>query len=130
MAILDTFKKKKTDTAKSQAVVTPAQPVEKKPITGSRTSGNPFIIVRPFITEKAVMLSDQRKYVFLVDRHAPAAEVKKSIESLYKVDVQSINMINIVKRKANRRSRVKQLVPIRKAVVTLAKGQELDIIPK
>jgi len=136
MAILDAFKKKNKDVSpdveksgdEAGKDVTTKE-LNSAPIVSIR-SGNSFVIKQPLISEKAVALSDDRKYVFLVDRGASASEVRKAVESIYKVTVDKVNMITIVKRKPNRRSRTQIKIPIRKAVVTLSKGQELDIIPK
>lgn len=87
------------------------------------------MIRRPWVTEKAVALSRIRQYVFLVDGKASALEVKKAVQDLYSVTVEDVHMINVTRRKMNR-GRPGKSVRMRKAVVTLAEGQELDIVPK
>lgn len=90
---------------------------------------NKFIVKYPIISEKATDLSQLGKYVFLVDKDASAPEVKKVIESNYKVNVTDINVIN-AKPKRRRLGRSVGVKPgYKKAIVTLKKGQKLDIMP-
>jgi large subunit ribosomal protein L23 len=91
---------------------------------------NPYILKRPVITEKSVALAQaENKYTFEVDRLANKDQIKEAIEVLYKVDVQNINTIRGHRvRKATGRKRMKVTVaPTKKAVVTLKKGQKIDI---
>lgn len=54
------------------------------------------IIVRPVITEKSTLLKDSNnQYVFEVRRDANKIEIKRAIESLFKVKVLSVNIINM-----------------------------------
>ncbi len=90
---------------------------------------NTFLVHHPIISEKATAISVMRKYMFLVDKHATASEVKKIIEAQYKVKVLKVNMIN-VKPKKRRLGRSTGTKPgIRKAIVTLKEGQKLDVLP-
>lgn len=90
---------------------------------------NRFLVKNPIITEKAHDLSALGKYVFLVDKKATAPEVKKVIETVYKVTVKKVNVLN-VKPKKRRLGRSVGVKPgYRKAVVTLVEGQKLDVLP-
>ncbi len=90
---------------------------------------NASLVHHPIISEKATAISAMRKYMFLVDKHATASEVKKIIEAQYKVKVLKVNMIN-VKPKKRRLGRSTGTKPgIRKAIVTLKVGQKLDVLP-
>ena len=81
----------------------------------------------PVITEKATILSDQNKVVFKVHKNASKNSIKKNIEKIFKVKVVKINTI---KKKAknkivrNKRSKRKGF---KKAIVTLKKGQNIDL---
>lgn len=91
---------------------------------------NKFIIKQPLITEKGTSLSHLGQYLFRVDGEANKSEVKKTIESIYKVKVVNVRMIN-VKSKRRRLGRTMGKKPgYKKAIVTLAKGQKLDIMPQ
>jgi len=88
-----------------------------------------FVIKNPLITEKSYRLSADGKYVFLVDIHTNKAEVKKAIKTLYKVDAVSVN--TIISREKNKHYGPK-ITPgsrYKKAIVTLKKGQKIDVMP-
>lgn len=85
------------------------------------------IIKRPLITEKTTKLVETGKYTFEVMQGVNKVEIKKAIEELFKVTVESINVIN-VRKKARRVGKHSGFAPaVRKAVVTLQKGQTLDV---
>jgi len=84
-------------------------------------------IIAPIITEKATLLSDQNKVVFKVPLTATKDEVKAAIEALFKVKVVSVNTIR-VKGKTKRFRGVEGCrSDIKKAIVTLAAGQSIDV---
>lgn len=91
-----------------------------------------FLIKYPIITEKSTSLSGFGKYVFLVQKNSTAPEVKKAVESAYKVNVTKIHIIN-TKPKPRQWSRGTRIVSkkagYKKAIVTLKTGQKLDILP-
>ncbi|OGY62232.1 MAG: 50S ribosomal protein L23 [Candidatus Harrisonbacteria bacterium RIFCSPHIGHO2_01_FULL_44_13] len=90
---------------------------------------NKFLVKHPIITEKATDLSHLGKYVFLVDDEASSPEIKKIIETKYGIDVIRVNVIN-AKPKKRRLGRNQGVKPgYKKAIVTLKKGQKLDIMP-
>ena len=85
------------------------------------------IIARPVITEKAAMGSEHGQVTFNVPLTATKPQIKAAVESLFEVKVKGVNtMITKGKRKifkgtAGQRSDVK------KAIVTLEKGQTIDV---
>lgn len=89
---------------------------------------NPFIIKKPWVTEKAARLNEQGQYVFLVAGTATKPEIKKAIKELYKVDAISVNVVNRpAKRKRFRGVMRSSGDGERKAIVTLKEGQKIDI---
>ncbi len=87
------------------------------------------IIKNPIITEKATMLSADRKYVFLVANHATKPEIKKALQHIYKVNVENVQVVN-TRPKPRRMGAHTNLKPgYRKAIVTLKEGQKLDVLP-
>ena len=85
------------------------------------------IIVRPLITEKTTKLIEQNKYTFEVKQGSNKVEVAKAVEELWQVKVVAVNMIN-TQRKTRRVGKYEGLRPaVQKAVVTLAKGDKLDV---
>jgi len=90
----------------------------------------PLVLRAPQITEKAVVLQDLNQYVFKVADNASKPEVRKAIEEVYGVDVLKVRMINIpAKRKRLGRSLGWQ-GGYRKAMVTVKKGQNIEILPR
>ncbi|MDO9430611.1 MAG: 50S ribosomal protein L23 [Pseudomonadota bacterium] len=84
-------------------------------------------ILSPVITEKATMLSEQNKVVFRVANDATKDEIAAAVEALFKVNVTKVNTL-VVKGKTKRfRGRPGRRSDVKKAVVTLAEGQSIDI---
>jgi large subunit ribosomal protein L23 len=89
---------------------------------------NKTLVKYPHLTEKASILSENNQYVFVVAKEATASEVKKVITETYKVKVDGVRMIN-TKSKLKRIGRGMGVKPgIRKAIVTLKKGEKIDIL--
>ena len=84
-------------------------------------------IRNPIITEKATILSDQNKTVFKVHSKANKKTIKKNIEKLFKVNVVKINIINKQNRKKLTRGRKINVKGYKKAIITLKKGQTIDL---
>lgn len=77
------------------------------------------IIIKPIITEASMAMGNDKKYVFRVMKDAKKPEIAKAIEELFKVDVQSVNTIN-VKRKPKKLGRSSGYTSSwKKAIVTL-----------
>jgi large subunit ribosomal protein L23 len=86
------------------------------------------VIRYPVVTEKSTDLKDQQnKYVFKVDVHATKAEVKKSIEAIFKVTVTKVNTLNMSGKLKRFRGITARRVDYKKAVVSIAKDQKIDI---
>ena len=86
------------------------------------------IIKAPVITEKAGSLAQMKnQYVFKVDSRANKTEIKQAIEKLFKVKVREVRTIN-VKPKKRRVGRYQGLTKReKKAIVTLAEGQTINL---
>ena len=84
-------------------------------------------ILSPVITEKATYLSDQNKVVFQVAKDATKSEIAEAIQELFKVTVVKVNTL-VVKGKTKRwRGRPGRRSDVKKAIVTLAEGQSIDV---
>ena len=84
-------------------------------------------ILNPLITEKSTNLSEMNKIVFKVNRSANKKSVKKNIEKIFKVNVVKINIINKQSRLKISRGRKIRVQGYKKAIVTLKKGQNIDL---
>ena len=84
-------------------------------------------IVAPVITEKATMLSEQNKVVFRVSRDATKPQIAEAIENLFKVTVVKVNTLNVKGKTKRFRGREGRRSDVKKAIITLAAGQSIDI---
>ena len=84
-------------------------------------------IIGPVITEKSTNLSSLTKLVFKVIDSANKKNLKKNIEKIFKVNVTKINIINKKRRIKFTRGRITRVKGYKKAIVTLKKGQSIDL---
>ena len=84
-------------------------------------------IISPLITEKATHLSALNKIVFKINKKANKISIKKNIEKIFKVDVIKVNIINKQNRTKTTRGKKVKVQGYKKAIVTLKKGQNIDL---
>ena len=84
-------------------------------------------ILSPFVTEKSTNLSDQNKIIFKVPNKTNKINLKKNIEKIFKVNVTKINIINKQPRKKIVRGKKVKVMGYKKAIITLKKGQNIDL---
>lgn len=85
------------------------------------------VVRRPVITEKATMVTEFNQVTFLVATDATKPEIKAAVEKLFKVKVTAVNTL-LQKGKVKRfRGRLGQRAMTKKAIVTLAEGQTIDV---
>jgi large subunit ribosomal protein L23 len=85
------------------------------------------LILAPVITEKSTLGSEHRQVTFRVPMKSTKPEIKAAVEGLFKVSVTAVNTL-VVKGKTKRfRGTVGQRSDYKKAVVTLAEGQSIDV---
>ncbi len=84
-------------------------------------------IRNPIITEKATILSEQNKTVFKVHEKANKKNIKKNIEKIFKVNVTKVNIINRKTKVKIKQGRKTYKSGYKKAIVTLKKGQSIDL---
>ncbi len=84
-------------------------------------------IISPIVTEKSTNQSELNKVVFKVNKKFNKKLIKKNIEKIFKVEVTKINIVNKKpKTKVTRGKKVKA-PGFKKAIVTLKKGQNIDL---
>ncbi len=81
----------------------------------------------PIITEKATGLSEQNKVIFKVHENASKNSIKKNIEKIFKVKVIKINTINKKSKNKIVRGKLGIKKGFKKAIVTIKKGQTIDL---
>jgi large subunit ribosomal protein L23 len=80
------------------------------------------------ITEKSTILQEGGKYVFQVALKANKVEVKQAVETTFSVKVMDVNMTKIRGRVRRYGPRLKKMPDIKKAVVTLRRGDRIQVI--
>ena len=85
-------------------------------------------ILRPIVTEKATMASENGQVTFAVPLRATKPEIKAAVEMLFDVEVIAVNTI-LLKGKAKMwKGRPGRRSDMKKAMVTLAEGQTIDVM--
>jgi large subunit ribosomal protein L23 len=89
------------------------------------------VLRKPLITEKSSFQSSKlNQYAFEVNGAATKAQIKEAVEMLYDVTVRRVNVLNIPARRTRRARSRRVLVrrtQVKKAIVTLARGQTIDV---
>jgi large subunit ribosomal protein L23 len=87
------------------------------------------IIKKPIVTEKSSLLKEQNnRYTFAVDIDANKYQIKQAIESLFGVKVESVHTANYKGKSKRMRASVGYKSDWKKAIVKLAKGQEIQMV--
>ena len=88
------------------------------------------VIVRPVVSEKSYAQLEANRYTFLVHPDANKTQIKQAIESIWNVRVTNVNTMNR-KGKVKRGGRYRQVTGTRanqkRAIVTLAEGDQIEI---
>jgi large subunit ribosomal protein L23 len=85
------------------------------------------VILSPHITEKSTLASEQNAVVFKVAKDATKPQIKEAIEAIYDKKVVAVNTL-VAKGKTKRwKGKAYQRSDVKKAIVTLAEGEMIDI---
>ena len=86
------------------------------------------VLVAPIVSEKATMIADKTNSVtFKVLQDATKFEIKAAVQLMFKVDVQSVAVLNIKGKTKRFGKSMGRRDNLRKAYVTLKPGQELNL---
>ena len=86
------------------------------------------VLVAPIVSEKATMIAEKSNSVtFKVLQDATKYEIKAAVQLMFKVDVQSVAVLNIKGKTKRFGKSMGRRDNIRKAYVTLKPGQELNL---
>jgi len=88
------------------------------------------ILIKPLVTEKISDLNEKGQYGFVVDNKANKVEIKKAVEKMYGVNVESVNTLRYAGKKKTRYTK-KQIISgrtpsFKKAIVKVAEGEVID----
>jgi large subunit ribosomal protein L23 len=85
------------------------------------------VIVAPHITEKSTLASEHNAVVFKVTNDATKPQIKAAVEALFGVKVKAVNTLNQKGKTKRWKGRPYRRTDVKKAVVTLAEGQTIDV---
>jgi large subunit ribosomal protein L23 len=85
------------------------------------------IIIRPLITEKNTNLMEFNKYSFEVMRDSTKPQIKQAVESIFNVSVLHVHTLNVRGKKRRRGREFGYQRDWKKAIVTLAEGDTIDL---
>jgi large subunit ribosomal protein L23 len=86
------------------------------------------VLLKPVISEKSVMETERNNYTFAVAKDANKFQIKAAVEEQFKVDVLGVRVISVKPKQKRRGRRQMGTVPgWRKAVVTIAAGQKIEL---
>ena len=85
------------------------------------------VLLAPVVSEKSYALLDQNTYTFIVHPDANKTEIKIAVERVFKVKVTSVNTLNRQGKRRRTRTGVGQRKSTKRAIVSVAEGQRIDI---
>ncbi len=93
------------------------------------SKGRMYELIRgPVVTEKTTLISEHNQVTFWVSLDANKFEIKAAVENLFKVKVTAVNTLRRKGKVKIFRGRAGKQVDTKKAIVTLAEGQSIDIM--
>ena len=110
-----------------QEVVKEEKKVIKKAERKENTKNAYKVLFRPIVTEKGTYLASHNKYLFEVAPKTNKIEIKKAIKAVYGADVLCVNIVNLSGKKVRYGKTRGQTKDRKKAIVTLAKGQTIEV---
>lgn len=88
------------------------------------------VLIKPLVTEKLSALNEKGRFAFLVDRDANKVEIKRAVEQMYGVTVESVNTMIAASKPKNRYTKSQvvngRTATYKKAIVKVAEGEFID----
>ncbi len=86
------------------------------------------VLLRPVVSEKSVIETERNNYTFAVARDANKFQIKAAVEAEFKVDVLGVRVLSVKPKQKRRGRKTLGMVPgWRKAIVTIAAGQKIEL---
>ena len=85
------------------------------------------VLLRPVVSEKSYGLLDEGKYTFVVSPDANKTQIKQAVEEVFRVKVTGVNTLNRQGKRRRTRFGWGKRVDTKRAIVTLAEGDRIDI---
>lgn len=129
--------KKKEEGKRAQKPVLAQESVQVKkeaapqPQAVSRVAGDlAHVLRRPHISEKAGILAERNEYVFVISSDADKRQVKAAVEERYKVKVAHVRTMTMPSKQRRVGGRMGEKSGFRKAIVKLAEGHTIEVLPR
>jgi len=88
------------------------------------------VLKKPLVTEKVSALNEKGQYGFVVDINANKVEIKRAVEDMYGVTVESVNTMKYQGKNKSRYTKSRVIAgranSFKKAIVTVAEGEVID----
>ncbi len=135
MSILNIFKKKPVKKVakkekKPKKAVEPTPKAVPKKIRKKQIGSAVLVLKSPHITEKATALMGKNQYVFKIFPKANKQMIKRAVEQIYDVDVVNVRIVSIPGKQKRLGKTKGWKQGYRKAIVSLKKGDEIEMIPR
>ena len=85
------------------------------------------VIIKPVVSEKSYAGSDRGKYTFAVNPDANKVQIKRAVEDIFRVKVTTVNTLTRTGKRQRTRTGYGRRSDQKRAIVTLAQGQTIDI---
>ncbi len=85
------------------------------------------VVLRPVVTEKSTLGQEHNQVTFRVPLSATKPEIKGAVERLFKVKVEAVNTVRQKGKIKRFRGRIGRRPDFKKAIVSLAEGQSIDV---
>ncbi|MET9828887.1 50S ribosomal protein L23 [Streptomyces sp. NPDC006385] len=85
------------------------------------------VLIKPVVSEKSYALLDENKYTFIVAPGSNKTQIKQAVETVFEVKVTGVNTINRQGKRKRTRTGFGQRASTKRAIVTLAEGDRIDI---
>lgn len=121
-------KKEKPIEKKAETLVSAEKPAIAKDLKGDQFSFQ--VLKAPHITEKASNLNRFNQYVFKVFPDTNKIEIKRAVEKLYGVKVEGVKILVMPSKKRKLGRFEGEKSGFKKAIIKLAEGHKIDIVPK
>jgi len=138
MKLSNIFKKKKKrkeeEKEKPKAPEAPKKPqvieTTKKREVRKKIIASPNVLRSVHVTEKATDFAGKNQYVFKVFPGAGKQKIKKTVEAIYGIDVLRVRTIKVPKKQRRLGRNVGWRKAYKKAIITLKKGQKIEVLPR
>lgn len=85
------------------------------------------VLRRPLITEKVALGQEHGKYAFEVHTGANKKQIKAAVELAFKVNVKSVNVMNVKGKTKRAGTKIFTVKTWKKAIVTIGEGERIEV---